>query len=205
MYHSPTPHCTSPICLDCCKPGGRGLPLGTQKFVGTQPGPYHVWGLEQGDMKTPALASPLIRVGSTPASTGARRSLVGIPGTHRLALPIPPQTPRTSSKIHPQRREALGVGWDLIGVLGIQDVLLKELVSWEWVVSTWLGGPLGGRKWGWGPEAGSLRQCQVLQRVRAALPRCPMGREPPAPLKGWLSSYPCLGLPWSPPQHRDRK
>lgn len=53
--------------------------------------------------------------GSTPASTGARGSLVGTLGTHSLALSTPLQTPRTSSEIHPQRGEALGMGWDLMG------------------------------------------------------------------------------------------
>lgn len=31
-----------------------------------------------------------------------------------------------------------------------------------------------------------------------------MGREPPAPLKGWLFSCPYLGLLWFLPQHRDQ-
>lgn len=72
-------------------------------------GVHRVWGPEQGDVKTPALASAPICVGATPASTGARGSLVGTPGTHSLALSTPLQTPRISSEIHPQRGEALGM------------------------------------------------------------------------------------------------
>lgn len=74
------------------------------------------------------------------------------PVPHSLALSIAPHTLQTSSKTPPWRGEALGVGCDLIGVLGRRNVLLQERVSWEWVAS---------RKWGWGSEAGSPRQVQV--------------------------------------------
>lgn len=111
-----SPLLTEPQTLpDCCKweeeelksPWGLGLDVD------------HVWGLEQGDVKTPALASAPIRVDSTAASAGARGSLVGTPGTHNLALSTPLQTLRTSSEIHPQRGEALGMGWDLMGKGGV--------------------------------------------------------------------------------------